>query len=184
LQARGPKKHQKRIAAPHHWMLNKLGGVYATRASTGPHKRKECIPLTVLLRNRLRYAISRQEAMKIVKDKEGLIKIDGKVRRDPRFPLGIMDVVTIEKTGEFFRILYDVKGRYQAHKIDAKEAQFKLCSVKRKAMGKNKVPYIVTHDGRTLRFPHPDIKKHDTVKVTIFFQLTPLKLFIFNIPFL
>lgn len=146
-------------------MLNKLGGVYATRASAGPHKRKECIPLTVLLRNRLRYAISRQESIKIVKDKEGLIKVDGKIRRDPRFPLGIMDVVTIERTGEFFRILYDVKGRYQAHKIDAKEASFKLCSVKRKAMGANKVPYIVTHDGRTLRFPHPDIKKHDSVKV-------------------
>jgi small subunit ribosomal protein S4e len=163
-------------------MLNKLGGVYATRPSTGPHKRRECIPLTVLLRNRLRYAFSRQESIKIVRDKEGLIKIDGKIRRDPRFPLGIMDVVTIEKTGEYFRILYDVKGRFQAHKIDAKEASFKLCGVKRKAMGKNKVPYVVTHDGRTLRYPHPDIKKQDSVKVTRFFS-QPLKIFIFNIPF-
>jgi small subunit ribosomal protein S4e len=93
-------------------MLNKLGGVYATRAATGPHKRRECIPLNVLLRNRLRYAFTRQEAMKIVKDKEGLIKVDGKIRREPRFPLGIMDVITIERTGEFFRILYDVKGRF------------------------------------------------------------------------
>merc|ERR1712196_618502 len=29
------------------------------------------------------------------------------------------------------------------------------------------VPYIVTHDGRTIRFPHPDIKKNDTVKVNL-----------------
>jgi small subunit ribosomal protein S4e len=157
-------------------MLNKLGGVYGTRAATGPHKRKECIPLTVLLRNRLRYAISRQEGIKICKDKEGLIKVDGKIRRDPRFPLGIMDVVTIERTGEFFRILYDVKGRFQAHKIDAKEAQFKLCSIKSKAMGPTKVPFVVTHDGRTLRFPHPDIKKHDSVKVcTDLFPSIPLE---------
>lgn len=150
-------------------MLNKLGGVYATRAATGPHKRRECIPLNVLLKNRLRYALTRQESIKIVKDKEGLIKVDGKIRRDPRFPLGMMDVVTIERTGEFFRILLDVKGRFQAHRIDAKEASFKLCSVRSKAMGKNKVPYIVTHDGRTLRYPHPDIKKQDTVKVNFFF---------------
>jgi small subunit ribosomal protein S4e len=147
-------------------MLDKLGGIFATRPSTGPHKRRESIPLGVLLRNRLRYALTRQEAIKIVKDKEGLIKVDNKIRRDPRFPLGIMDVVSIEKTGENFRILYDVKGRYQAHKIDAKEAAFKLCSVKRKAMGPNKIPYIVTHDGRTIRYPHPDIKKHDTIKVS------------------
>jgi small subunit ribosomal protein S4e len=146
-------------------MLNKLGGIYATRPSAGPHKRRESIPLTILLRNRLHYAFSRQEAMKIVKDKEGLIKVDNKIRRDPRFPLGIMDVVGIAKTGENFRILYDTKGRYQAHKIDAKEASFKLCSVKRKAMGENKIPYIVTHDGRTIRYPHPDIKRQDTIKV-------------------
>ena len=119
----------------------------------------------VFLQNRLRYAITRQEVIKIVKDKEGLIKVDGKVRRDHKFPLGMMDVVTIEKTGEFFRILYDVKGRFQAHKIDAKEATFKLCKVKRKAMGANKIPYIVTNDGRTIRFPHPDIKKNDSIKV-------------------
>ena len=56
--------------------------------------------------------MTRQEVTIIVKDKDGNIKIDNKVRRDPRFPLGIMDVVTIDKTGEFFRILYDVKGRY------------------------------------------------------------------------
>jgi len=159
------------MAAPSHWMLSKLGGIYATRPAAGPHKRRESIPLTILLRNRLRYALSRQEAMKIVKDKEGLIKVDNKIRRDPRFPLGIMDVVGIEKTGENFRILYDTKGRYQAHKIDAKEASFKLCSVKRKAMGENKVPYIVTHDGRTIRYPHPDIKTQDTIKVRSFFQI-------------
>lgn len=119
----------------------------------------------VFLQNRLRYALSRQEVIKIVKDKEGLIKVDGKIRRDHRYPLGIMDVVTIEKTGEYFRILYDVKGRFQPHKIDAKEAGFKLCKVKSKAMGNNKIPYVVTHDGRTIRFPHPDIKKYDTIKV-------------------
>jgi len=148
-------------------MLSKLGGTYAARPSPGPHKLRECIPLSVLLQNRLRYALSRQEVFKIVRSKEGLIKVDGKIRRDPRYPLGIMDVVSIEKTGEHFRILYDVKGRYQAHKIDEKEAKFKLCKIKRKAMGPTKIPYIVTHDGRTLRFPHPEIKKNDTIKLNL-----------------
>jgi len=57
-----------------------------------------------------------------VRDKEGMIKVDHKIRRDPSYPLGIMDVVTIDKTGENFRLLYDTKGKYQAHKIDDKEA--------------------------------------------------------------
>jgi len=33
--------------------------------------------------------------------------------------------------------------------------------------GPNKVPYVVTHDGRTIRYPHPDIEINDTVKVDL-----------------
>ena len=35
---RGPKKHMKRLAAPKSWMLEKLGGVYSCKPSSGPHK--------------------------------------------------------------------------------------------------------------------------------------------------
>ena len=107
------------------------------------------------------------EVKKIVQDKAGLVKIDNKIRRDPKFPLGIMDVVTIEKTGEFFRILLDVKGRFQAHRIGSEEAKFKLCKVVKKAIGKNKIPYLVTNDGRTIRFAHPDIQIDDTIKLSL-----------------
>ena len=34
-------------------------------------------------------------------------------------------------------------------------------------MGPNKIPYIVTNDGRTIRFPHPDVHLGDTVKVKL-----------------
>merc|ERR1712156_1259433 len=46
-------------------------------------------------------------------------------------------------------------------------ANFKLLKVVKKKLGKNKIPYIVTHDGRTIRYPHPDIKKNDTVKFNL-----------------
>jgi small subunit ribosomal protein S4e len=149
------------------WYLGKLKGVYATKPSAGPHKTRECIPMCVLLQQRLKYALTRDESRRIANDKEGLIKIDGKIRRNHRFPLGMMDVVTIEKTNEHFRILLDIKGRFIPHRIDAKEAGFKLCKVVSKKIGKNKIPYIVTHDGRTVRFPHPDIEIGDSVKLNL-----------------
>jgi len=157
----------KRVAAPKRWFLGKLNGVYATRPSPGPHKLKSCIPLNVVLQQRLKYALSRNESQRIVRDKEGLIKIDGKVRRDHRFPLGMMDVITIEKTNEHFRMLLDTKGRFNPHKIDSKEAAFKLCKVLKKKIGKEKIPYIMTHDGRTIRFPHPDININDSIKLNL-----------------
>merc|ERR1712228_396650 len=93
-----------------------------------------------------------------------LIRIDGKIRTDPNFPSGFMDVVSIEKTGEHFRILYDVKGRFIAHRITDEEAKYKLCKVKKVSVGPKGVPFIVTSDGRTLRYPDPLVKMKDFIK--------------------
>jgi small subunit ribosomal protein S4e len=46
-------------------------------------------------------------------------------------------------------------------------AQYKLCRVRKQAVGAKGVPYLVTHDGRTIRYPNPDVKANDTVKVDI-----------------
>lgn len=148
-------------------MLDKLSGPNSVRPTTGPHKLRECMPISVLLRNRLKYALSGQECIKICKDKSANLRVDNKIRRNHRFPLGFQDVVSVTKTGEHFRILYDIKGRFQPHRIDGKEASFKLCKIKNKKLGKNKIPYVVTHDGRTIRYPHPDIKKNDTIKLNL-----------------
>ena len=34
-----------------------------------------------------------------------------------------LDVISIEKTGEHFRLIYDVKGRFTVHRITAEEAK-------------------------------------------------------------
>ena len=86
--ARGPKRHLKRLNAPKHWMLDKLGGIWAPRPSTGPHKLRECLPLIVLLRNRLKYALNTKEVKYILMQR--LIKVDGKARTDKTYPAGFM----------------------------------------------------------------------------------------------
>lgn len=78
-----------------------------------------------------------------------LIKVDHKVRTDITFPAGFMDVITIDKTGENFRLVYDTKGRFTVHRISSEEAQYKLGKVKRVQLGKGGIPFLVTHDART-----------------------------------
>ena len=58
MAKRGVYKHLKRIHAPKSWMLSKVGGIWATKPSQGPHKLRECIPLNYLLRNKLRLALN------------------------------------------------------------------------------------------------------------------------------
>lgn len=66
------------------WLIE----LQAPRPSPGPHKLRECLPLVVLLRNRLKYALTGDEVKRIVKQR--LIKVDGKIRTDPTFPAGFM----------------------------------------------------------------------------------------------
>jgi len=94
------------------------------------------------------------------------------------------DVITIDKTNENFRLIYDVKGRYSIHRITAEEAkvchfeywkdifsklkfiasfQYKLCKVKKCCMGAKGIPFLVTHDGRTIRYPDPHVKANDSI---------------------
>jgi len=96
-----------------------------------------------------------------------LIKVDGKVRTDPTFPAGFMDVIQIEKTNENFRLIYDVKGRFTIHRITPEEAKYKLCKVKKVSVGPKGVPFLVTNDGRTIRYPDPLVKVHDTIQLDI-----------------
>jgi len=168
--ARGPKKHLKRLAAPSSWLLSKLGGTWAPRPSPGPHKLRESLPLSIFIKNRLKYALTGREVTLIVAQR--LIKVDGKVRTDTNYPAGFMDVISIEKSGEHFRLLYDTKGRFTIHRITPEEAQYKLCKVKRVQLGHKGVPYLVTHDGRTIRYPDPAIRVNDTIRLTLPTKIT------------
>ncbi|RZF35899.1 hypothetical protein LSTR_LSTR014845, partial [Laodelphax striatellus] len=76
-------------------------------------------------------------------------------------------VVQIEKTNEFFRLIYDVKGRFTIHRITAEEAKYKLCKVKRVQTGPKGIPFLTTHDGRTIRYPDPLVKVNDTIQLDI-----------------
>ena len=165
--ARGPKKHLKRVTAPHSWLMNKMGGNFAVRPAQGPHRLRESIPLQVVLRDKLNIALTGREAQIILHQKEGLIKVDKKIRRNHKYPVGFMDVIEIPKMKANYRVLYDAKARFTFVKINDAEAKFKLCKIEKKALGPNKITYLVTHDGRTLRLADKDIQIGDTVKLNL-----------------
>lgn len=166
--ARGLIKHMKRLNAPSHWMLDKLGGIFAPKPTSGPHKSRECLPLILILRNRLKYALNGQEVKSILMQR--LVKIDWKNRTDTNYPVGFQDVVCIERTDEYYRLVIDPKGRFVMHRISREEASFKLCRVKKILKARMGFPFVVTHDGRSIRYPEPEIKASDTMVVDIVTQ--------------
>ncbi|KAE8731782.1 40S ribosomal protein S4 [Hibiscus syriacus] len=148
--ARELKKHLKRLNAPRHWMLDKLGGAFALKPSSGPHKSRECLPLILVIRNRLKYALTYREVVAILMQRN--VMVDEKVRTDKTYPGGFMDVVSIPKTNEDFRLLYDTKGRIRLYAITGDESKFKLCKVRSVQFGQKGI-YLNTYDGLTIHYP-------------------------------
>ena len=58
-------------------------------------------------------------------------------------------------------------GRFELVPLKADEASFKLAKVKRASTSLKGVPVITTHDGRTIRYPDPNISPLDTVKIDL-----------------
>ena len=106
-------------------MLDKPGGAFAPKPSFGPHKSRECLSLIIILRNRLKYALTYGEVIAILMQRH--VMVDGKVRIDKTYPAGSMDVVSIPKTNEDFCLLYDIKGHFRLYAITGNETKFKLC---------------------------------------------------------
>lgn len=42
-----------------------------------------------------------------------------------------------------------------------------MCKVEKRVLGTHGIPFIVTHDGRTIRYPHPEIQANDTIKLNL-----------------
>jgi len=160
-------------------VLSKLGGIWAPRPSAGPHKLRESLPVSLILRDKLKYALTRREVVMIVMRR--YVEVDKRTRTDINFPTGFQDVITIPKTKDAFRVLYDVKGRFVLQTIEGDETNWKLCRVNKitigskASVGRNPfakgqlaaIPYAVTHDGRTIRYIDPVVKVNDVVKVDL-----------------
>ncbi|KXA90105.1 hypothetical protein AKJ37_05495 [candidate division MSBL1 archaeon SCGC-AAA259I09] len=163
MAKKGDKKHLKRLNTPKVRKAPKKEKKWATASSPGPHSADASIPLSVAMRESLKIARTTKEAKKILG--RGRVKIDGKVRRDPKYPVGFMDLVEIPKAGEIWRVIYDRRGHLQFYEVDEDESQFKLAKVVGKHPYKGGKLQLSLHDGRTIVGNFEDIDVKDTVKV-------------------
>ena len=83
-----PRESARAGVYAHHRSVVCVSQIQAPKPSAGPHKTRECLPLIILLRNRLNYALTGREASIILIERKVLV--DGKVRTDPNFPAGFM----------------------------------------------------------------------------------------------
>ena len=159
------KKHLKRLNAPRTWAIPRKTQPWAAKPAPGPHPIDRSLPLAAVLRDLLGYATTAREAGRILADR--VISVDGRVVTRPKFPVGLMDVVSISTTKEHFRLLVDVRGRLRPVRTETSAASWKLCRVENKTtVGAGKMQ-INLHDGRNLLLPSNAYATGATLKVAV-----------------
>lgn len=155
----------KRSMAPNFWGLAKKQKRFVTRTRPGPHNMKSSIPLTVLLRDILRVTKTYNESKSVIT--EGNIHVDGKVRTDTHFPVGLMDVIEINKINQIYRLVPS-NNLLSPLLISTEEKNMKLCKViGKKSLNQNTYQYSL-HDGRNISLnTETDISVGSTLKLEI-----------------
>jgi len=142
----GSRKHLKRYKAPKHWPIHQKENKWTVKPNAGPHAIEESIPLLIVVRDILRVADNSREAKRIINN--GDILVDGRIRKDYKYPVGFMDVIEIPKTESVYRVLPDEKGRLILHPVPEENREFKLCKITDKTTIKGGKTQLNLHDGR------------------------------------
>lgn len=141
-------KHQKRIAAPRSWRIGRKTAYWTVKPRPGPHPGDRSMPLLLIIRDMLKLADSSKEAKRILN--EGEVVVNGRVRKDLKFPVGIFDILSIPRIKDNYIVLLDKKGKLSLVKIGQEEASKKLCRVNGKRMLKGGQIQLNLHDGRNI----------------------------------
>ena len=159
------KKHLKRLSAPRSWSTPRKTDFWIVRPSPGPHAIGESVPLGSILRDMLKLCDSAREARHILNNRGVLI--DGRVVTDPKFPVGLMDVLTLHETKAHYRMLVDTRGRMSLVGIEAGDATWKLCRVEDKTTVRGGKTQVNLHDGRNVVLAKDAYKTGTTLKIHV-----------------
>jgi small subunit ribosomal protein S4e len=147
MAKRGRPGHLKRLAAPKALPItDKKAHTWIIHASPGPHSKRVAIPLTVLLRDVLHVASTMREIKKALNAR--VITIDGTVRTDGAYPVGLMDAVAF--ADKSYRVLVDSKSRLMPVEIPADDRKKKIMKVVGKYTAKGGKISLRLHDGRVM----------------------------------
>ena len=132
--------------------------------SPGPHKVDESIPVLLALRDILKLVATSREARRIIGERK--IMVDGRVMTDYKFPLGLMDVLSIPSINKHYRVLKDPTGKIGFFEIPAEKAEWKLVRINNKTIVKGGFTQLNLHDGRNI-IVQRQYNTKDVLKITL-----------------
>lgn len=160
----GSSHHLKRLPAPSFWPIYRKEHQWVVKPQPGPHSLNRCLPLLLVLREMLHLVRTRREAKYLLS--KGNVKVDGRIRRNDDFPVGIMDVIEFPAIQKAYRILPSQSKGLSLHSITNQEKDFKLCQIVNKTCVKGGHIQLHLNDGRNIlvRVENPQVLQEETYR--------------------
>lgn len=144
MSNKGESKQTKSRSMPKQIHVSKKETYWTIHTKSGPHNKGTSIPLGLIVRNFAQIATTLRETKLVLKN--GEVKVNGVIRKSHQFPVGLFDVVSIDKQKLHYRVLLDGKERILLKTIE-KESKEKVSKVTGKILTPKGIQ-ITTNDGR------------------------------------
>ncbi len=169
MGGKGNGRYLKRLNAPEFFGIHKKERAYVTKPNAGRHSLERCLALSLAAR-KLGVANTADEASRAIKSKA--FKVNGKVVTEPKYPVGIGDIV--ETGGESHKLWINTQGKVTFEAAKEKEPLYKVVGKHKDRGGKL---MLRLHDGSVVA-AKSDIAVNDSVmlrdgKVERTFKLAP-----------
>jgi len=148
-----------RLAAPKSWPIERKISRWILRPVCGPHAIKNCLPIGVILKEILKHSKTTKEVNFILN--QGFVLVNNIVRKDKKFPIGLMDVFEIKPLNESYRMVFSKKGKLSLLKI--KDKGIRICKIIGKTTVKAKKTQLNLNDGRNILISKGDYHVGDSV---------------------
>ncbi|HOK58321.1 30S ribosomal protein S4e [Methanothrix sp.] len=139
--------HKKRVTIPRSWPIPRKTSKWIATPRPGPHSAEESLPLMVVVRDLLKLADNAREVKRILH--EGGVLVDGTVRRDTRFPVGLFDVITVPALNKQYRMVKSTKGYFVLVEIQPDKPR-KLVRIENKTTLKGNRTQLNLSDGSNI----------------------------------
>ena len=141
---KGSSGYIKRLYAPKYFAIHKKEHKYIVKQNPGRHSLQKSVALSLLV-SKLGLGGTMTETNKIIKS--GMVKVNGKAIKDPKFPVGLNDSIGIESSN--YTIGISEKGQIQTAKDEGAGSQVYKVVGKYKDRG-NQI-MLRLHDGRAVK---------------------------------
>ena len=140
--------HLKRLVAPRSWNIARKERTWTTKPMPGKHSLESALPISTILRDYLKVCDNNREAKIILHNRD--VFVDQRVVNKPKYPVGLMDIISIPKIKLHVRAMLDKHGRIEFVPIKAADSKWKLARVENKRNIKGGHTQINLHDGTNI----------------------------------